>query len=190
MRSCIPGCEPENRNAPAPSGRRVAPLAAALAAAATAVLAGCGFHLEGRTPLPAVMSHPYIQAQDQQSDFAQSLRRDLLISGAHPSGLAERASAVIEILEDRVARRVLSVSATNRPTEYEVTYTVRFTVSAGGRQVLPPQSVSARRTYSFDESVLLAKEHEKAILEGAMGRQLADIVMRRLASLRPPTARS
>jgi outer membrane lipopolysaccharide assembly protein LptE/RlpB len=37
------------------------------------------------------------------------------------------------------------------------------------------------RSYSFDESLLLAKEHEEAILQRAMGEDLADIVMRRLS---------
>lgn len=151
--------------------------------AAAALLAGCGFHLEGRTPLPVVMGHPYIHAQDQQTDFVQSLRRDLLISGAHPAARADQASAVIRILQDHVTSRVLSVSATNQPTEYQVIYSVRYSVSAGGRQLLPAQTLSSTRSYTFDESLLLAKEHEKAILEGAMGRELAGIVMRRLASL-------
>ena len=177
------GCEPANGNHDAPVIRRVRPLLAALAIAVTALLSGCGFHLEGRTPLPKVMSHPYIQASDQQSDFVQSLRRDLLISGAHPAEEAGRASAIIDVLQDHVAPRVVSVSATNRPTEYEVVYTIRFSVSAGGKQLLPPQELTARRTYTFNESLLLATEHEKAILRGAMGRQLADIVMYRLARL-------
>lgn len=122
---------------------------AALTIAATTLLAGCGFHLEGRTPLPAVMSHPYIQTQDEQSDFVQSLRRDLLIRGAHPVADAAHASAVIRILQDHVASRVLSVSATNRPTEYEVSYSVRFSVSAGGKQLVRPQTLSALRSYTF-----------------------------------------
>ena len=147
------------------------------------LLGGCGFHLEGRVALSPLMRHPYIETSDQQSDFAQSLRRELLISGARPARERAHASAVIDILEDSVADRVLSVSAQNRPTEYEVTYTVRFAVSAGGRQVLPPQQVASTRSYSFDESLLLAKEHERAILQQSMGGDLADIVMRRLASL-------
>lgn len=148
---------------------------------ATLLLAGCGFHLEGRVPLPAPIRRPYIEAQDQQSDFVQSLRRQMLISGAHPVDSPGPATAVVHILDDNVMRRVLSVSAQNRPTEYQVVYTVRFSVTAGGRELLPPQQVSSMRTYSFDESLLLAKEHEEAILQQAMGQDLADIVMRRLS---------
>lgn len=150
---------------------------------AVLLLTGCGFHLEGRLPLPQPMRRPYIEAPDQQSDFVQSLRREMLISGAHPVDSTGQATAVVEILNDAVARRVLSVSAQNRPTEYEVTYTVRFAVTAGGKVLLAPQQVSSVRSYSFDESLLLAKEHEEAILQQAMGQDLADVVMRQLASI-------
>lgn len=148
---------------------------------AALLLAGCGFHLEGRVPLPAAIQRPYIQAPDQQSDFVQSLRRQMLISGAHPVDSPEQATAVVDILSDAVTPRVLSVSGQNRPTEYQVTYTIRFSVIAGGRVLLAPQQVSAMRSYSFDESLLLAKEHEEAILQQAMGQDLAGIVMRRLS---------
>jgi len=148
---------------------------------AALLLAGCGFHLEGRVPLPEAIQRPYIQAPDQQSDFVQSLRRQMLISGAHPVDSPEQATAVVDILSDAVTPRILSVSGQNRPTEYQVTYTIRFSVIAGGRVLLAPQQVSAMRSYSFDESLLLAKEHEEAILQQAMGQDLAGIVMRRLS---------
>jgi LPS-assembly lipoprotein len=154
-----------------------------ISACITLLLSGCGFHLEGRMPLPQPISKPYIDASDQQSDFVQSLRRQMLISGARPVDSPDQATSIVhvDILDDAVHPRVLSVSAQNRPTEYQVTYTVRFSVTAGGRQLLPPQQVSAQRSYSFDESLLLAKEHEEEILRQAMGQDLADIVMRRLS---------
>ena len=145
------------------------------------LLSGCGFHLEGRLPLPQPIRRPYIQATDQQSDFVQSLRRQMLISGARPVDSPDQATAVVDILYDNVTPRVLTVSAQNRPTEYQVTYTVRFAVTAGGRELLPPQQVASMRSYSFNESLLLAKQHEEAILQQAMGQDLADIVMRRLS---------
>lgn len=151
---------------------------------AAVLLAGCGFHLQGRTPLPAVVRQPYVEAPDRQSDFVQYLRHALLSNGAQLTPEKDRASVVVSVLRDNVARRVLSVSATNQPNQYEVTYTVGFSVSApGGKELLPPQEVSATRTYSFDERLLLAKNHEEEILRQDMARDLADMVMRRLASL-------
>jgi len=154
------------------------------AAALTALLiAGCGFQLEGHTPLPAVVRNPYVEAPDRQSDFVQSLRHALLASGVQPTPDRTKASVVVSILKDSIARRVLSVSALNQPEEYEVTYTVGFSVSAGDKELLPAQEISDVRTYSFDERLLLAKGHEEDILRRDMARQLADRVMRRLASL-------
>lgn len=147
------------------------------------VAAGCGFHLQGRTPLPQSMRTAYVQATDQQSDFVQSLHKALLRSGAQPPDRKESASAVVNILKDEVTRRVLSVSAFNRPNEYEVTYTVRFAVNEADKELLPAQEISATRSYSFDERLLLAKEHEEEILREAMAHDLAEIVMRQLSSL-------
>ena len=147
------------------------------------LLTGCGFHLEGRIALPSTIRRPYIEAPDRQSDFVQSLRRQMLIAGAHPVDLPGQATAVVHVLSDKVAPRVLSVSAQNRPVEYQISYTVRFSVTVGGKVLLAPRQVSAVRSYSFDESLLLAKEHEEEILQQAMGQDLADIVMRQLSRL-------
>jgi LPS-assembly lipoprotein len=147
------------------------------------LLGGCGFHLQGRAPLPQVVRSPYLEAPDRQSDFVQYLRHALVSNGARLTPQKEKASAVVSILRDNVTRRVLSVSATNQPNQYEVTYTVGFSVSAADKELLAPQELTATRTYSFDERLLLAKNHEEEILRQDMARDLADMVMRRLASL-------
>jgi LPS-assembly lipoprotein len=152
-------------------------------AAAALLLAGCGFHLEGSTPLPAVVKTPYLEAPDPQSDFVQYLRHDLLSNGAQLMYEKTHASAVVSILSDRVVRRAVSVSTVNRVNQYEVTYRIAFTVTSQGKELLPPQELTATRAYSFDETLLLAKGHEEDILRQDMARNLAEEVMRRLSSL-------
>ena len=154
-----------------------------VAALLVSLLAACGFHLAGRTPLPESMKTPYVQAADLQSDFVQSLRKALLTSGARPPSDKRSASSVVYIIKDDVVHRTLSVSAQNKPNEYEVTYNVRFSVSAGDKELLAPQDISATRSYSFDETRLLAKDHEEAILRQAMAHDLAERVIRQLSSL-------
>jgi LPS-assembly lipoprotein len=155
----------------------------ACAASAVALISACGFQLQGHTPLPAVLKSPYVEAPDRQSEFVQSLRHALLSNGVQIMQDRTRASAVVSILKDNVARRVLSVSALNQPNEYEVTYTVGFSVTAGDKELLPVQEVTATRTYSFDERQLLAKGHEEDVLRREMADDLAYRVMRRLSSL-------
>jgi LPS-assembly lipoprotein len=153
------------------------------ALALLALLAGCGFHLQGRAPLPALVKNPYVEAPDRQTDFVQSLRHQLLQNGAQLAEQKSQASAIISILQDQMVRRTISVSASNQPNLYEVTYTVRVTVTAGERELLAPQEVVATRDYTFAEPELLAKGHEEDVLREDMARDLADRVMRLLSNL-------
>ncbi len=147
------------------------------------LVAACGFHLQGHTPLPAQVRTPYVEAPDRQSEFVVSLRHDLLSNGAQLQQEKGKASAVISILQDQMTRRVVSVSAANQPNQYEITYTVRVSVSAGDKELLPAQELTTTRTYSFSEPELLAKGHEEDVLHQDMARDLADRVMRLLSRL-------
>jgi len=151
--------------------------------AAALLLSACGFHLQGRTPLPDVVKAPYVQTADPQSEFVLSLERAMITSGARPVEQKNEASVVVNILKDEVVRRTLSVSAQNQPDEYELTYTVRFSVTEGDKELLPPTDVSNVRSFAFAEQLLLAKNHEEMILRQDMAHDLADMVMRRLARL-------
>jgi LPS-assembly lipoprotein len=146
-------------------------------------LSACGFHLQGHKALPEVLRVTYVQARDRQSDFVQDLRKELLTSGARLTATTDDATAVVHVVNDDFTRRVLSVSASDQPAEYELTYTVRFSVSAADKEILAVQEVSGVRDYTFDETILLAKENEEAILREALAHDLADVVMRRLANL-------
>jgi LPS-assembly lipoprotein len=148
-----------------------------------ALVSGCGFRLQGRAPLPAPLTTTYVVAPNEQTDFVQGLRKALITSGGTLVDDKERATGTVRILTDDVSSKILSVSANNIPREYELTYTVEFSVSAGDKELLPVQRVSVTRDYSFNERTLLAKENEEAILREGMARDLVGIVMRRLSSL-------
>ena len=162
--------------------RPVAQLVLVLTAAAA--LTACGFRLAGSQPLPAVLAHPYLSLQDPYTDFSREFQRLLKSSGADLRRESADASAVIDVSKDSVEQRVLSVSARNIPTEYLLVYTVTITVMAGGKELLPSQTLSLSQDYTFAEQAVLAKEHESDILRLQMARNLAAIAMRRLSSLK------
>jgi outer membrane lipopolysaccharide assembly protein LptE/RlpB len=87
------------------------------------------------------------------------------------------------VLTDSIAQRVLTVSALNVPTEYELSYSLRFSVTSKGRELIPVESHTLVRDYNFSENALLAKERETRILSGALAHDLVSVVMRRLSSL-------
>lgn len=149
------------------------------------LLSGCGFHLEGRYALPKALATVRIDAVDTQSEFYFGLRRALLASGAHlTDDIKDPSAAVVHVLADSTSNVILTVSSLNVPTEYELTYAVRFSVdAAGGKQLLPPQQLSQVRDYNYSESAQLAKQREQQILSDALGDELAAVVMRRISSL-------
>jgi LPS-assembly lipoprotein len=159
-------------------------LARLAAAAGFALLAGCGFHLQGKAdPLPEDLGRVYVSTRDDLTAFAVELRRSLDRNGVQMAPSAGEADAVIRVRVDRSNRRVLAVSARNTPTEFELQYVVEYSVERGGEEVVPAQRLELTRNFSFDQSELLAKGHEEDILREAMARDLADLVLRRLATL-------
>jgi LPS-assembly lipoprotein len=141
-------------------------------------LGGCGFRLAGSERLPAVLAKPYLSVKDPYTDFAREFERQLKSSGASLQLGRQDATATIEVTKDLVEQRTLSVSARNIPTDYELRYTVTFDVKGPDAEILAPQTITLSRDYSFEENVLLAKEHEADILRAQMARDLATMAMR------------
>jgi LPS-assembly lipoprotein len=168
--------------------RRMTELAAAVLAAAalavTTMLAACGFRLAGSEKLPSILARPYLSVKDPYTDFAREFERQLKSQGALLQVGRQDATATIEVTKDVVEQRTLAVSARNIPTDYELRYTVVFDVKGPDSQLLAPQEITLSKDYSFEENVLLAKEHEADILRAQMARDLAGMAMHRLARLK------
>lgn len=146
------------------------------------VLGGCGFHLQGRTKLPASLAVVSLDAVDTQSDFYHALRGSLQDSGTKLSD-NDPMAVKLSIIKDDAAAKVLIVSALNVPTDYEFSYTVRFSVKAGDKELIAPENLTLMREYSYTEATVLARQREQDVLRTALARELATVVMRRLASL-------
>jgi LPS-assembly lipoprotein len=154
-----------------------------LVAGFSLLLGACGFHLQGRQPLPAQFTHTFVDTKDEQTDFVQDLRKALIASKVTVIPTKGSATATISVHDDELTERILSVSARNIPTEYELTYRVTFSVLSEGKTLIDKEEITATRDISFDEAQLLAKEREQEILRAALARDLVALVMRRLAAL-------
>jgi LPS-assembly lipoprotein len=173
--------------------RTVAP---ALLVACAVLVGGCGFRLQGSTPLPAVVATVQLDAADDRTPFAQALRRRLgasgatlaprgaTVSGASGAAGAAPGIALLRIERDEVLERVTSVSARNIPREYELTQVVRFSLDAGGTRRISSAEVSASRSLTFDERRALAKEREREQLRETLADEVAGVVLQRVAGLR------
>jgi LPS-assembly lipoprotein len=147
-------------------------------------VSACGFRLAGSEPLPAVMARPYLSLKDPYTDFSREFEQRLRTSGAKIQLVPAASTATIVVSRDAVSQITLAVSATNIPTDYEITYSITFSVKGPDKELVAPQTLSVSKDFSFEENELLAKEHEADILRQQMARDLVTIVMRRLTSLK------
>jgi LPS-assembly lipoprotein len=89
----------------------------------------------------------------------------------------------LSILYDFTDQRVLSVSARNVPTEFEVFYTVRYAITSGEQNLLEPQELTLTRDYTYDETLVLGKAREEQVMRDAIVDDLVRIVLKQISAI-------
>ena len=148
------------------------------------LLAGCGFHLAGKRPLPPTLGSVYIDSvtpyQVSEPPLETALRAGLRRRGAVVAGEADKAKTIVRLSELKDRREVLSVGPDGKAIEYLLVSSVRYEVISEGRALLPPDTLSASRDYSFQPQQVLAKEAEEQRLREYIQGELAELIMLRL----------
>jgi len=139
---------------------------------------------DGSDPLPGVLARPYLSLKDPYTDFSRGIRTSAEEFGSYAAGLARECDRDHR-RDQGPGRATDSIGVGGQHSdEYELTYTVTFAVQGTDKELLAPQTISLSQDYSFQENVLLAKEHEADVLRQQMARDLVSIAMRRLTSLK------
>lgn len=139
--------------------------------------------MRGATSVPPEMARTYIATEDQRSLFYRRLRDSLQSAGVTVVESPLDATATFSILSDLPGQRVLSVSARNVPREFEVFYTVFYSVQAKNVTLLEPRSQTLTRDYTWDVTEVLGKEKEEELLREAIVDDLVRIVLIQLSSI-------
>ena len=114
----------------------------------------CGFQLRQSASLPQSMLNTYIETRDNRSIFSRKLKQQLLSNNAKVVDKRTNASAIIKILEDETGRRVLSVSARNIATEYEIFYRIVFSLVENGKNsFVPNKSANSAKANQKNRSI-------------------------------------
>ena len=129
------------------------------------------------------MKRTYISTADEFSPFYRELRRTLQAAGVEVLDSPDESSATLAILYDFTDQRVLSVSARNVPTEFEVFYIVRYTITTGETSLLEPQELTLTRDYTWDATLVLGKAREEQLMRDAIVSDLVRIVMKQISTI-------
>ena len=147
-------------------------------------LAACGFHLRGEQKLP--FETIYLNTPPN-SPLGATLNRQIRSgTDTRPVQQAGEASAVLEILGETRDKEILTLNAQGRAVEYKLIYRLRFRLHDGkGREYIGPTDLRAQRDISINDSQVLSKESEEALLYRDMQTDLVQQLLRRIAAVHP-----
>jgi LPS-assembly lipoprotein len=81
---------------------------------------------------------------------------------------------------------VVGVNASGQVREFELRMRINFRLrTAKGEELIAPTAIEQHRSISFNESAVLAKEAEEALLYRDMQADIVQLLLRRLAALKP-----
>lgn len=166
-------------------------LAAMLMAAALATtVTGCGFQLRGSGGQYNLPFHSIWLSFNEASPLGTELKRNLRAGDSvRIETDASKAEALFDVLSEARGKSILSLNSLGRVREYSLSYTLVFQVrDANNRQLLAPTEITLRRNIAFDESQVLAKESEEALLYRDMQSDLVQQILRRLVAIKPAGA--
>lgn len=161
----------------------------ALGLGAAAALTGCGFALRGQQNFAFRTLYSSVA---ESSPVGVELRRQITSGGDVQwlSQATQRASAdvVLDLLSEQREKVVVGVNASGQVREFQLRLRISFRLSTPQGGVLIPNSeLLLQRDISFNESAVLGKEAEEALLYREMQSDAVQQILRRLAAVRSLT---
>lgn len=145
---------------------------------------GCGFKLRGLYDIPESLSRVAIISEQRDSELSLILEQSLQANGVL---IDDQAPYRIELLEENMTRRTLSLDSSARASEYELRGEVTFQVTdQEGQLVLTPRSLTSERSYNVDSSNITASESQEPILRQQIRQDLAQQIMRQYIRIQLP----
>lgn len=151
-------------------------------------LAACGFKLRGARELPFATIY---LSSGTDTPLGAELARNIR-AGTSTAVVTDRskAEAVLEIVNERREREILSLNAQGRAREYTLRLRLSFRLHDGkGRELIPLTDLAVVRDISYNEAQVLAKESEEALLYRDMQSDIVQQILRRLAAARPDASK-
>lgn len=150
--------------------------------AVAGLLAACGFHLRGEYNVPFAS---VFLSTTGASQVAVKLRRELTNSPTKLMPTAKDAEAQLNISGEKRERIILSLSSAGRVREYQLKLRLLYQLvdNAGGVPI-PTSEIQLQRIMTYDDSQVIAKQQEEAMLYKDMEQDAASQILRRLTAIK------
>ncbi len=150
-------------------------------------LAACGFHMRGSNlkDIQFAFKSLYLKAPGE-TPFVSDLRRILKANKVELTSTADKADLVLEVVSEQTTKQILSLSGAGRVQEYQLFYNVSLRAYDNQQNDwLPAEEIALSRILAYDDTQVLAKEQEEALLYKDMRSDAVGQAMRRLYRAKP-----
>lgn len=145
---------------------------------ALSFMSACGYHLRGSIALPAEVKNIYLFGVS--GALSQEMKAIMRASDGKIAASPNEAGMVVKVLREDMRRRVLSIGQTGKSSEVELNYYLRFQFYDNQENpLLDEQTIELSREFFNDQTAILAKENEEAMISKEMYRQAARMLMAR-----------
>ncbi|RLA23922.1 MAG: lipoprotein B transmembrane [Gammaproteobacteria bacterium] len=148
------------------------------------LLTACGFHLRGPVELPLEYRSVYVEEKGGLGLLKRELTEQLGYSTAAVAVEKAKADVIIRILSESRDTRTLSLSRGGKSIQLELTYLVHFDVlDSEGNVLLADQKLEMVRDYYNDQTDVIGKSNEQALIYKEMESRMANLLLRRVRAV-------
>lgn len=153
--------------------------------ASVAGLSACGFELR-KAPNFAfkTLFSPFPEGSPLGVELKRSLESNGTVRVITDARQIDQADVILDVINERRDRVVVSRNAAGLVREFQLRLRFRFKLrTPQGKELIPETEILQQRDISFNESAVLAKESEEALLYREMQSDIVQQIMRRLAAV-------
>jgi LPS-assembly lipoprotein len=148
------------------------------------LLSACGFHLRGQEGMP--FATLYLDAPNSHTPFISELRRNLEANKIQLVNTAKQADVVLNIVSEAPEKQILTLGGSGRVNEFQLRYRVSLhAYDHHEHDWIPAEEMILLRDYTYDDTRILAKEQEEALLYQSMISDMVQQIVRRLSRAKP-----
>ena len=150
------------------------------------LLTACGFHLRGQGAFAMPFQKLYVQSPNDYAPFINDLKSAFQRNHVQITESPEQAQLTLQIVSEISDKQILSLNSAGRVIEYRLQY--HISLRAYDQQQhdwIAPQEITLLRNFPYDDTQILAKQQEEALLYQNMRVDAVEQVLRRMNHAHP-----
>jgi len=148
---------------------------------AAVLLSSCGFKLRGMADMPPWLNNVAVVIQNGNKDLGTMLKEQLSAYHIRINPSPAVADYILVVEQDRLEQKITSVSASTTPRQYQLLYTVTYSLlKRKAKPVISSRLVAVTRQLTVNNNRILGSDSEETQITRAMRQDAVMQIINRL----------